>query len=110
MLENSFQNELLEAGCDEAGRGCLAGSVFAAAVILACLVRVTLTSGSASAGAFLVFTSTICSSLSFKLMISSSRCEFLQFLSMILCPCSIKYEQAFSSPIFPVVCLESVIV
>ena len=34
MLENSFQHELLEAGCDEAGRGCLAGSVFAAAVIL----------------------------------------------------------------------------
>ena len=34
MLENSFQNELLEAGCDEAGRGWLAGSVFAAAVIL----------------------------------------------------------------------------
>lgn len=34
MLENSFQHDLLEAGCDEAGRGCLAGSVFAAAVIL----------------------------------------------------------------------------
>ena len=34
MLENSFQQSLLEAGCDEAGRGCLAGSVFAAAVIL----------------------------------------------------------------------------
>ena len=34
MLENSFQTSLLEAGCDEAGRGCLAGSVFAAAVIL----------------------------------------------------------------------------
>ena len=34
MLENSYQNELLEAGCDEAGRGCLAGPVFAAAVIL----------------------------------------------------------------------------
>ena len=34
MLELSFQQELLEAGCDEAGRGCLAGSVFAAAVIL----------------------------------------------------------------------------
>ena len=34
MLNISFQNELLEAGCDEAGRGCLAGSVFAAAVIL----------------------------------------------------------------------------
>ena len=33
-LENSFQQSLLEAGCDEAGRGCLAGSVFAAAVIL----------------------------------------------------------------------------
>ena len=28
------QTELLEAGCDEAGRGCLAGPVFAAAVIL----------------------------------------------------------------------------
>ncbi|MFN0214089.1 MAG: ribonuclease HII [Saprospiraceae bacterium] len=28
------QAELLEAGCDEAGRGCLAGPVFAAAVIL----------------------------------------------------------------------------
>ena len=34
MLENSFQHDLIEAGCDEAGRGCLAGSVFAAAVIL----------------------------------------------------------------------------
>ena len=34
MLENSYQTELLEAGGDEAGRGCLAGSVFAAAVIL----------------------------------------------------------------------------
>lgn len=30
----SFQTELLEAGCDEAGRGCLAGPVVAAAVIL----------------------------------------------------------------------------
>lgn len=34
MLENSFRCDLTEAGCDEAGRGCLAGSVFAAAVIL----------------------------------------------------------------------------
>lgn len=34
MLECCFQRELIEAGCDEAGRGCLAGSVFAAAVIL----------------------------------------------------------------------------
>ena len=34
MLQNFFQEELLEAGCDEAGRGCLAGPVFAAAVIL----------------------------------------------------------------------------
>ena len=34
MLENQFQYELTEAGCDEAGRGCLAGPVFAAAVIL----------------------------------------------------------------------------
>ena len=29
-----FQNSLIEAGCDEVGRGCLAGPVFAAAVIL----------------------------------------------------------------------------
>ena len=34
MLETCFQKELIEVGCDEAGRGCLAGSVFAAAVIL----------------------------------------------------------------------------
>ena len=34
MLELCSQYELLEAGCDEAGRGCLAGPVFAAAVIL----------------------------------------------------------------------------
>lgn len=34
LLPPSFQTELLEAGCDEAGRGCLAGPVFAAAVIL----------------------------------------------------------------------------
>ncbi len=29
-----YQHDFLEAGCDEAGRGCLAGPVFAAAVIL----------------------------------------------------------------------------
>jgi ribonuclease HII len=29
-----FKDDVLEAGCDEAGRGCLAGPVFAAAVIL----------------------------------------------------------------------------
>lgn len=34
MLLNCYQIELIEAGCDEAGRGCLAGPVFAAAVIL----------------------------------------------------------------------------
>ena len=34
MLISRFQHELIEAGCDEAGRGCLAGPVFAAAVIL----------------------------------------------------------------------------
>jgi ribonuclease HII len=34
LLKNSFQDELIEAGCDEAGRGCYAGPVFAAAVIL----------------------------------------------------------------------------
>ncbi|MBK7098405.1 MAG: hypothetical protein IPH58_08675 [Sphingobacteriales bacterium] len=33
-LLNSFQNKIVEAGCDEAGRGCYAGPVFAAAVIL----------------------------------------------------------------------------
>lgn len=34
MLESNFEDNLMEAGCDEAGRGCLAGPVFAAAVIL----------------------------------------------------------------------------
>jgi ribonuclease HII len=34
MLQSFFQNQLTEAGCDEAGRGCLAGPVFAAAVML----------------------------------------------------------------------------
>lgn len=34
MLKSSFTKDLIEAGCDEAGRGCLAGPVFAAAVIL----------------------------------------------------------------------------
>jgi ribonuclease HII len=34
LLKRFFQKELTEAGCDEAGRGCLAGPVFAAAVIL----------------------------------------------------------------------------
>lgn len=33
-LKNFFEKGRLEAGCDEAGRGCLAGPVFAAAVIL----------------------------------------------------------------------------
>jgi len=34
MLLPFFQEQLIEAGCDEAGRGCLAGPVVAAAVIL----------------------------------------------------------------------------
>jgi len=34
MLKHAFTKHLTEAGCDEAGRGCLAGPVFAAAVIL----------------------------------------------------------------------------
>ncbi|CCX65309.1 ribonuclease HII [Prevotella sp. CAG:1058] len=34
MLKSHFYKGLIEAGCDEAGRGCLAGSVYAAAVIL----------------------------------------------------------------------------
>ncbi len=33
-LQNCYNKNLIEAGCDEAGRGCLAGPVFAAAVIL----------------------------------------------------------------------------
>ncbi len=35
MLESNFYKGKIEAGCDEAGRGCLAGSVYAAAVIFA---------------------------------------------------------------------------
>lgn len=34
MLQPYYNENLIEAGCDEAGRGCLAGSVYAAAVIL----------------------------------------------------------------------------
>ncbi|SFG04012.1 ribonuclease HII [Prevotella sp. KH2C16] len=34
MLKSHYYDNLIEAGCDEAGRGCLAGSVYAAAVIL----------------------------------------------------------------------------
>lgn len=34
LLEKFLIPHLLECGCDEAGRGCIAGSVFAAAVIL----------------------------------------------------------------------------
>jgi ribonuclease HII len=34
MLRSSYTKDLIEAGCDEAGRGCLAGPVVAAAVIL----------------------------------------------------------------------------
>lgn len=34
MLESHYYEGLVEAGCDEAGRGCLAGSVYAGAVIL----------------------------------------------------------------------------
>lgn len=34
MLESYYTKDVIEAGCDEAGRGCLAGPVFAAAVIL----------------------------------------------------------------------------
>lgn len=33
MLKSFYYPDAVEAGCDEAGRGCLAGSVFAAAVI-----------------------------------------------------------------------------
>ena len=34
MLQSALTKDKIEAGCDEAGRGCLAGPVFAAAVIL----------------------------------------------------------------------------
>src|SRR6185369_14491959 len=34
MLKPYYQDQIIEAGCDEAGRGCYAGPVFAAAVVL----------------------------------------------------------------------------
>ena len=34
MLLSQYTENKIEAGCDEAGRGCLAGDVYAAAVIL----------------------------------------------------------------------------
>lgn len=36
MLEKFLKEGVVEAGCDEAGRGCLSGPVFAAAVVLSC--------------------------------------------------------------------------
>lgn len=33
MLKSHYMDNVVEAGCDEAGRGCLAGSVYAAAVV-----------------------------------------------------------------------------
>ncbi|MFB1003093.1 MAG: ribonuclease HII [Bacteroidia bacterium] len=42
MLKSYLHKELIEAGCDEAGRGCLAGPVYAAAVILPPRVRLPL--------------------------------------------------------------------
>lgn len=42
MLKSYFHKNFLEAGCDEAGRGCLAGPVFAATVILPPRVRLPL--------------------------------------------------------------------
>lgn len=35
MLHSTYQDIFIEAGCDEAGRGCLAGPVYAAAVVFA---------------------------------------------------------------------------
>ncbi len=40
MLKRFFSRGLIEAGCDEAGRGCLAGPVVAAAVILPPKIRI----------------------------------------------------------------------
>lgn len=42
MLKSYLNKEVVEAGCDEAGRGCLAGPVYAAAVILPRGVRLPL--------------------------------------------------------------------
>lgn len=41
-LQQYFQTKETEAGCDEAGRGCLAGPVFAAAVILPSNIKIPL--------------------------------------------------------------------
>src|SRR6056297_2007356 len=40
MLKGYYTKGVVEAGCDEAGRGCLAGPVFAAAVILPSAPRI----------------------------------------------------------------------
>ena len=42
MLKSYFNKNVLEAGCDEAGRGCVAGPVYAAAVILPPRLRIPL--------------------------------------------------------------------
>ena len=42
MLKSYMHKNWIEAGCDEAGRGCLAGPVYAAAVILPKGIRLPL--------------------------------------------------------------------
>mgnify|MGYP002235225789 CR=1 FL=1 len=39
MLESHYYKDMVEAGCDEAGRGCLAGSVYAAALSFRPVIR-----------------------------------------------------------------------
>ena len=82
----------------------------AAEVSLRCLAPPTLVSGAADAGAVRLFTSTKCSPPSLRLMMSTSRWRYLQFLATMMWPSASRWRQASSSPLFPMFRLESFMV
>ena len=77
----------------------------AALIILLCLVWFTFSWGGACMFSLRVFTSTKCIPSALTEIMSISRWPALQFLSIIVCPLSIRNLQAMSSPSCPSLCL-----
>ena len=77
----------------------------AALIIFVCFLLSTFSCGGACMLSRRVFTSTKCIPSGLMEIISISRCPDLQFLSMTVCPISVRYLQASSSPICPSFCL-----
>lgn len=65
----------------------------------------TFTSGGTGAPSERVFTSITCSTWSFSVITSNSKCPALQFLFRILCPSPVSHEHASASPLSPIICL-----